>query len=109
MITHLLNRVVTIERKTRTHDGQGGWKEGWQVVGTIRARVRPSTARERSAVAIVPEAIVTHVLYTEYGADIRRDDRVTLEDGTRLKVVAVLRPSAGHHLEVQAEEVQHGR
>ncbi|HEY8414805.1 MAG TPA: head-tail adaptor protein [Thermaerobacter sp.] len=107
MIVHLLNEVVTVERRTRIPDGQGGWREDWRQVGTERARVRPASAREREAGAVT-EALVSHVVYFRDGADIRRGDRLGRASGERLTVVAVRRPSAGHHLEVDAEAVQRG-
>lgn len=107
MLAGLLNETLTVERITRTHDGQGGWREGWQTVGTERARVRPASARERQTGAVT-EAEVTHVVYLRLEADVRRGDRLVRAGGEELTVVAVRRPSAGHHLEVDAEAVQHG-
>ncbi|HEY8414409.1 MAG TPA: head-tail adaptor protein [Thermaerobacter sp.] len=107
MLAALLNEMVTIERRTRTHDGQGGWKTGWQEVGKERTRIRPAWAREREAGAVT-EARVTHVAYFRPGADVRRGDRLRRDNGEALDVISVRRPSAGHHLEVDAEAVQHG-
>lgn len=107
MLAGLLNETVALERVSRTSDGQGGWLESWQQVGTQRARVRPASAREREAGAVT-EALVTHVVYLPPGADVRRGDRIRRANGEELTVVAVRRPSAGHHLEVDAEAIQHG-
>jgi len=104
---HLLNETVQVERPTRTADGQGGWKEGWQAAGLVRVRIRPASAREREAGAVT-EALLTHVVYAMDGADIRRGDRLVRESGEQLAVIAVRRPSAGHHLEIDAEAVQRG-
>ena len=104
---HLLNETVQVQRPARTPDGQGGWKEGWQEVGTARVRIRPASAREREAGAVT-EALLSHVVYALDGADIRRADRLLRTDGGILHVIAVRQPSAGHHLEIDAEAVQRG-
>ncbi|ADU50167.1 phage head-tail adaptor [Thermaerobacter marianensis DSM 12885] len=104
---HLLNETVQIQRRTRTSDGQGGWKEGWQDVGTARVRIRPASAREREAGAVT-EALLSHVVYALDGADIRRGDRLVRASGETLAVISVRQPSAGHHLEIDAEAVQRG-
>lgn len=107
MIEHLLYELVTIERPTRTHDGQGGWRKGWQEVGKERTRIRPQSARERDA-GPVGQGHLSYVAYFRFEADVRRGDRIRRASGETLTVIAVRRPSAGHHLEVDAEAVQHG-
>ena len=104
---HLLNETVQVQRPTRAPDGQGGWREGWQDVGAARVRIRPASAREREAGAVT-EALLSHVVYAMDGADIRRGDRLVRASGEMLTVIAVRRPSAGHHLEIDAEAVQRG-
>jgi head-tail adaptor len=47
-----------------------------------------------------------HVLYTEADLDIRRGDRVLI-DNRELEVMLIREPSqAGHHLEIDCKEIQ---
>ena len=105
MIASLYIHTFTVSRPTRTADGQGGWSIGYADAGTVVGRLRPVTATERT-VGQLEQAHITHVLYCATEADIRRDDLVSGADVT-VKVLAIREPSrAGHHLEIDAEEIQ---
>ncbi|MGE5589205.1 MAG: head-tail adaptor protein [Bacillota bacterium] len=109
MLGTLLNRVLEIRRLSRVPDGQGGWLEQRVTVGTVRGRIRPASASESAQRYSGAQnlAVVTHVAYLPAGTDVRRDDE--LVDGNLVVTVRTVRPpSAGHHLEVDAEEVQAG-
>ncbi len=104
-IAALYNATFTVSRPTRTSDGQGGWARGYAEVGTVRGRLRPTSATERS-VASQQQAQVSHVLYTSAEADVRRGDLVS-GAGQTVEVIAVREPShAGHHWEIDCREVQ---
>lgn len=107
----LLNVTVTIERKARTTDGQGGWGEMWQELAAVPGRIRPIGPAERT-VGEQREVEVTHVAYFALGVDVQRDDRLTYvapnADAKQLIVRAVREPSEPHHLQVDAEEIQKG-
>ena len=101
----LLTHLATIERRRRTPDGQGGWVIDYVPVGTVAARIRPTSGAERE-VALAEGRDVMHVLYACYGANIRRGDRVTVR-GLVVEVEAVREPSlAGEHIEVDCLERQ---
>lgn len=102
----LLNQVSTIQRKARISDGQGGWTEAYADHATARGRIRPASASERTAGA-QRQALITHVAYYPLGTDARRDDRLVF-GGLVVTARAVRQPSARHHLEIDAEEVQAG-
>jgi SPP1 family predicted phage head-tail adaptor len=105
LIEALYNHDFTITRPARTDDGQGGWTMSDEPVGTVRGRLRPATATERTS-ADQRQARVTHVLYCAATADVRRGDLV-LGAGQAVKVVDIREPShAGHHLEVDCVETQ---
>jgi SPP1 family predicted phage head-tail adaptor len=101
----LYNHDFSICRPARTADGQGGWPMSDEAIGTVRGRLRPATAAERT-VADQEQARVTHVLYCAATADIQLGDLV-LGAGVTVEVIAVREPSrAGHHLEIDCVEVQ---
>jgi head-tail adaptor len=92
-------------RPTRTSDGQGGWSVAYADLGTIVGRLRPASASERT-VADQEQARVSHVLYCAATEDIERGDLFSLS-GLFVEVIAVREPSnMGHHLEVDAFELQ---
>lgn len=101
----LLNHSFTISRRTRTSDGQGGFEIGYSNVGTVNGRMRPASSNEKE-VAAAEQRNISHVLYVESDADIKRGDRVTFESLT-VDVLAIREPSLmGHHLEIDCLEVQ---
>lgn len=105
MFDSLLNNEFTHERRTRAHDGQGGWSIGYSGQGTVRGRIRPASSQERE-VAMAEERQITHVFYTLADEDIQRGDRLTCDDLV-VEVEAVREPSLmGHHLEVDCMERQ---
>jgi head-tail adaptor len=92
-------------RPTRTSDGQGGWAVGYEDRGALTGRLRPASAYERT-VAAQQQAYVSHVLYCAADEDVQREDLLTL-GGVVVEVVAVREPSySGHHLEIDAYQVQ---
>lgn len=107
----LLNVTVTIARKTRASDGQGGWNEVYTDLAAVPGRVRPVAPGEQT-VGEQREVQITHVAYFALGVDVSRDDRLTYVapngDAKVLIVRAVREPSQPNHLQVDAEELQHG-
>lgn len=107
----LLNSTFTVERRSRVSDGQGGWIITYVAVGTVAGRIRPATSNER-LVADSEEQQITHVLYTDAGADVARGDLVTASGGPgelsmTVEVLGVREPSlAGHHWEIDCLERQ---
>lgn len=106
-VAHLLNRRVTLERKTRTPDGQGGYTETYADVGTVPTRIHAPSATDREVGARL-EAVVSKVAYVTGGFDVRRDDRLVLGVGQYAYVVAVLDPSVAHHRKLLLDERQRG-
>lgn len=101
----LLNNIVTVSRPQRTSDGKGGWNTAYSVVGSYRCRLRPRSSGERE-VAQQEQRHLSHILYVEVNADIRRNDRATVDNLT-VKVEGIREPSmAGEHLEIDCREVQ---
>ena len=105
LIEALFNHTWTVSRRVRSPDGQGGWPLVWTEIGAVAGRLRPAASAERLT-ADAEESAVTHVFYTLTGEDLTRGDRVE-GDGVRVDVLAIREPSrAGHHWEIDAEEVQ---
>jgi len=104
-IVSRLNHTFSVYRSERTSDGQGGWLETLGDPWEVRGRMRPASGAERT-VAAQEQRQITHVLYTEAGAGLRRGDVVT-GAGIEVTVQGVREPSlAGHHLEIDCLEVQ---
>ncbi|HUW11702.1 MAG TPA: phage head closure protein [Anaerolineae bacterium] len=105
LIATLFNHTFTVTRKTRASDGQGGWTQTYGSVGSVSGRMRPASATEKVAAA-QRQAEISHVLYTAADENIVRGDRVAGE-GRTWDVTAIREPShAGHHLEIEAVEIQ---
>lgn len=107
----LLNVTVTISRKARTRDGQGGWSEEYVEQDSVPGRVRPVAPGEQT-VGEQREVQITHVAYFALGVDVQRDDQLVYAapngEAKELVVRAVREPSQPHHLQVDAEERQKG-
>lgn len=105
----LMNRTLTIQRKSGSPDGQGGHTLTYSDIGSTRGRIRPASSTERT-IAEAWDALVSHVGYTPAGVDVRRDDRITTDnngDTLYFRVKAVRNPSLkNHHLEIDLEQMQ---
>lgn len=105
LIEALFNQTVTISRRDRIADGQGGYSILYADVGAVEGRLRPASSTERD-VADREHREISHVLYVLHGTDIARGDQIEV-DGLTLDVMGVREPSrAGYHLEVDCLEVQ---
>ena len=105
LIEALYNHTWTLTRKTRTGNGHGSFPVTETSVGTVRGRMRPASANERT-LAAQRQAEVSHVFYCGADEDVMRDDALSGQ-GRTWRVVAVRDPShAGHHLEVDCIEMQ---
>jgi len=104
-IESLFNHEFGVVRMSRVSDGQGGWSQAPETVGTVEGRLRPATSRERE-VAAQQQREISHVLYVLAGADIERGDWVT-GGGLTVLVQGVREPSqADHHWEIDCQELQ---
>lgn len=104
----MLNHPMSVYRRDRTDDGQGGWAISYALLGSLSGRIRPASSAERE-VAALEEREISHVLYVRYGEDIQRGDQVELAVGEGgplvVDVMGVRQPSrAGHHLEIDCME-----
>ncbi len=105
LIEMLFNQDVTIWRRTREPDGQGGWLIDYVEVEQARGRLRPASDTEREE-ALREQRAISHVLYLLHGTDIVRGDQVNV-DGIVLDVLGIREPSrAGYHIEVDCAEQQ---
>ncbi len=104
---HLFNKTLTIKRKIKQSDGQGGWIESYEVIGHIKGRISRAGIGERT-IAAQQHAEVTHTVYCSAEEDIKRGDLVT--DGRiTIEIIGVNNPSmANHHYECLGVEIQHG-
>ncbi len=101
----LFNKTLTIKRSVEVSDGQGGWVKQYQDIGQVRGRISAASIAERTAAA-QEHAEVSHVVFCDANADIKRGDLVT--DGRiTIKIIGVRNPSqADHHLECPGVEIQ---
>ncbi len=101
----LRNNTLSVERRTRTSDGQGGHVIGYVAIGDVLGRIRPASSAEKELAAAFGRQI-SHVLYVDHGEDVVRGDRVTCDDLV-VEVVGLREPSkASHHLEIDCLERQ---
>jgi SPP1 family predicted phage head-tail adaptor len=104
----LMNRTVTIKRKSRTKDGQGGFTFAWATSSTVQGRIRPAKSGER-VVAGREQAQITHVAYFDPGTDVQFGDQLVSSAPTALTVYVVgVREPGGinHHFEVDCNNEQ---
>ena len=100
-------RKITIQRKTRVSDDQGGWTEGWADKATERGKIRPASTSERN-IAGQDESLTTHVAYLRVGCDLMFGDRLLISD-IGYEITGIREPAgAGKHYEVDLKMVQDG-
>lgn len=91
MIGHLLNQTAQIHRPEMTTDAGGGRSVDYVPAGSIGVRVStPSPAERRTAAQLGVE--ITAVGYVLPGADVRRNDRLTVGADV-FDVVSAVSPS----------------
>lgn len=99
----MMNNVAVILRQRLVSDDQGGFITGYAGVAVQNSRIRPASSSEKVE-AQREERWITHVLYVPHGTDVRRGDKVIIDD-LIVEVQAIREPSkAGHHLEVDCLE-----
>lgn len=101
---HLLNRELSVWRRTLTSDGAGGRTATWGEVATVRARVSQPSAAERT-VAAQAGAVHTHAIYVLPDAGVARGDELR-GDGQVFEVHAVFEPSADVYRRCDCQEIQ---
>jgi head-tail adaptor len=101
-------RNISIQRRTRVPDAQGGWSEGWDTIAAESGKVRPASGSERE-VAGQPQATVTHIAYLRGKASVRFGDRLYLDE-IGYEVVSCRYPGGGGtRLEIDLTQIQTGR
>jgi SPP1 family predicted phage head-tail adaptor len=104
-IAHLFNETAAVSRPGRTTDSQGGWTEDFVPVGSVRCRIRSWTSNEE-LIARQSGVRISHVMYCQAGANVRRGDRVAFR-GVVADVRSVRLPSdPTHHAMIDLEERQ---
>ena len=98
-----LNRRLVLEAPVETADGAGGVTRSYATVTTLRAAVRPASARG-DVVAAAAGATVTHRIVVRARTDLTTRHR--LRDGTRIFRIVALRDQdrTGRFTELAAEE-----
>jgi head-tail joining protein len=77
----LFDALVTISRKTRTADGQGGFSESFSPVTDALCRFANITGRDM-AIGQQKEGVVRHAVYFTPGVDVQIGDRLTVDGRT---------------------------
>jgi hypothetical protein len=107
-IGHLLIHTASVKRRTVTADSQGGFSESRvEQVAALPCRVSLKSANERVEAGTV-KGIGMYTIYTLSGVDVKLDDHFTINSAT-YEITGVKRPSAGTHLEWDAERVEDAR
>jgi hypothetical protein len=111
VISHLLDRDLTVYRPSAVDDGAGGQTVTHAESGTVRAVVSQPSAAERDTAAQWGTRL-SHVVYCEPGADVRRGDQLGGElpsdvpTDARLRVIAIVRNSRSTYTRVECETTQ---
>lgn len=101
----LLVTTFAVSRERKTSNGQGGWVIDYVPNGEILGRLRPASGAEALA-ASQTGFTLTHILYTDFGVDVQRGDRVD-GGGVLVYVEGVRDPSQIHeHLEIDCYSLQ---
>jgi SPP1 family predicted phage head-tail adaptor len=104
MISGLLNRTMNVWRPVETPDGSGGFTTTFEDRGQVRVKVDQATPAERQ-VAAQFGAELTHNVYAEPDANIRRNDELR-GDGQTLEVTGTSSPSTPIYLKASAVQTQ---
>lgn len=104
--TGLLNQAAIVERVTSTTDSVGGLVEAWAMVGEIKCRIVPLSARERAMRGTLG-VDVSHKAFCALGDFTERD---RLRVGATIYRITGIRDAAGHghHWSVDLQEIRDG-
>lgn len=111
MIGHLALTELTVHRPSTVDDGVGGQAVTYSEVGEIRAQVNQPTVEERR-LAQQAGALLSHVLHTVAGADVRRGDELDgdlpseVPADRRLRVISTVSNSRSTYLRIECEVTQ---
>ncbi len=104
-ISHLLNRVLQVWRPVATPDGYGGQDVTYvRQPDDVPAKVDQPSADDRMLAQQV-RAQLTHSIYLEPDADVRRGDELR-DSGEVWEVTFVVEPSAPVYRKALTERVQ---
>ena len=99
----LYNQTLTLQTKTLTADGQGGFTEAWADSGSFRARISPLSSAERLIQDKVT-SMTTHRIYCD-NMTVSPEDRIKWGD-YYFEIIGIRNPSeAYHHLEIDVREI----
>ncbi|MEP2103090.1 MAG: phage head closure protein [Parasphingorhabdus sp.] len=91
---------VTLERETRTPNGQGGWTRGWQAVATVFAEIEGQSGNEAMNASVERSVNRWRVTIREIGATAK--DRIVWHemDDMKLDIVSAMpdRKNRGYQL-----------
>lgn len=105
-IGHLFTITARHYRSNRFHDGQGGWGDDFDLLGSIACRMSTPSGRDVQ-IASMRQAIVTHAVYTSADEDIQYGDGLEIEGRWYIVTVPDLSPSIReHHLKFLTEQRQ---
>ncbi|MBJ3761927.1 head-tail adaptor protein [Maribius pontilimi] len=103
-----LNRCLKLEAPLRVADGQGGYTQGWETLGTIWAEIAPRTGRSVSGLEVSLSRMSYRITVraAPQGAPSRPKPGQRLLDGARVfDIQAVTESRAGvKYLDCFAEE-----
>lgn len=85
-----LRHRITIQQKSKTSDGQGGFSYSWSTLATVWAKVSPVSTRERLYGQQI-EYQRTHQIWLRYRSDITQEMQVTF-DGRTFQIKGVFSP-----------------
>lgn len=109
-VSHLMNKTVTHETKTRTSDNQGGWSFSWSTAGTYKGRLSQPSAGVRQYQDMGKD--IGHVSHEVYispvptAGTIGAGDRITIDSRTFEVKVPNIQPSIAVYQKLAVLELQ---
>lgn len=94
MIEHFYNKTYVIWRPALTTDGQGGWTEALVAQANVAGLMSTSSMSRYGADRIrvgQREAVITHVFYCDYNADVNVNDEIR-NGGNTWTVLSISEP-----------------
>ena len=98
-----LRSLVTLQHRTKTTDGSGGWTNTYTEYAKVWAQVKPLSGRE-TLTSLQLENPITHRIYLRYRDDIIASDRI-VHRSRNFNIRSILdRDELKRYIEISAEE-----
>lgn len=99
-----LNKRITIQSKTKTSDGLGGYSEIWSNLKTLWAEIKPISNSNNFETNQIEEKI-THIITVRYYNSLTTQHRIKYGDRI-FNIIGIINPLENNQtMEITAEEI----